>query len=776
MQLKQKLPLVCVAMALVPTIIVSALIGIQSYDSGRNAIEDQAKAQLISIRDIKKQQIEDYFETIKNQVLTFSNDRMMIDAMRAFKPAFANYRSEAGLNSLTAQERALSSYYQNDFLNEYRQRNNGETVNVRTRLNPLDQDSLALQHAFISDNPHPLGSKEMLTELADGSDYSALHAKYHPAIRDYLYKFEYYDIFLVDSDSGDVIYSVFKELDYTTSLLDGPYAQSGIAQAFRAANQANSAEFVTLTDFAPYGPSYEDPAAFIASPIFDGDEKLGVLIFQMPIDRINRIMTHRQNWTGSGLGASGETYLVGDDLRMRSMSRFLIEDQNGYIDLLNDLEAMPNTLVERIAAKGTSIGLQPVDTQGTRAALAGESDFAIFADYRNIPVLSAYAPLDIMGLKWAIMSEIDEAEAFAASHALKQQIWLTGGIVTLLIIAIASALGIVVARSMARPISEFTETLTRMHKESDLTLRVCENGNDEIAASGHAINGLLAKFQDTIQHLIETSGKLKQASVSMATVTSQTLEATQQQQDQSHQVATAATEMTASSQEVAQNAELTSSETAKANQVGEESTSILNDSIAHINALAKNVSEMEGILGEVAQDSNNIGNVLQVISDIAEQTNLLALNAAIEAARAGEQGRGFAVVADEVRTLAQRTHASTEEIRSTIQQLQGSIDNAVNSIKNGVEQANASVNDADKMNDALAAITNNLSSISDMNHQIAAAASEQLAVAEDISSNITAVSDLAGSTATAAQKAAQDGQAIDRLAEELQHYVSQFKA
>lgn len=775
MKLKHKLPLVCIAMAMVPAIIVSVTIGNRSYENGRSAIEDQAKAQLISIRDIKKQQIEDYFNTIKNQVLTFSNDRMIIDAMREFRPAFSNYRNETGFNNPDRANTALKNYYQNAFLGEYRQRNNGETININTTLKALDADSVALQHAFISDNPHPLGSKELLSELDNESQYSALHARYHPPIRDYLYKFEYYDIFLVDPDSGDIIYSVFKELDFTTSLLDGPYANSGIAEAFKKANRANKADFVTLTDFASYDPSYEDPAAFIASPIFDGDEKLGVLVFQMPIDRINRIMTHDQNWASSGLGASGETYLVGEDKTMRSMSRFLIEDKDAYLNMLKGIEGIRPETTDKIAAKATSIGFQPVDTLGTKAALQGQTDFAIFADYRGVPVLSAYAPLNIPDLNWAIMSEIDEAEAFAPSHTLKHQIWLIAVVVTLSVIAIATGMGILVARSLARPIGEFTEVLTQINQDSDLSKRVSEKGNDEIAQSGKAINSLLGKFQDTIQHLIETSGKLKQASASMTTITNQTLDASQQQQNQSHQVAAAATEMTASSQEVAQNAELTSTETAKANRNGEESTSILNDSIEHINALAKNVADMEGILNEVVQDSNNIGNVLQVISDIAEQTNLLALNAAIEAARAGEQGRGFAVVADEVRTLAQRTHSSTEEIRNTIHQLQGSVENAVSSIKNGVKQAEDSVSDADKMNGALASITTNLGTISEMNLQIAAAASEQLAVAEDITGSITAVSDLASTTATAAEQAAQEGQAIDQLAAELQHYVTQFK-
>ena len=148
-------------------------------------------------------------------------------------------------------------------------------------------------------------------------------------MRNFLEKFGYYDIFLIDIDTGHIVYSVFKEADYATSLLTGPYANSNLGKAFQTARTANAPSFTYLIDFSPYAPSYNAPASFIVSPIFEQDKLLGVAAFQMPVDQINNIMTTHQNWRNMGLGESDETYIVGLDLTLKNESRFLIEDSSG---------------------------------------------------------------------------------------------------------------------------------------------------------------------------------------------------------------------------------------------------------------------------------------------------------------------------------------------------------------------------------------------------------------------------------------------------------------
>ena len=197
----------------------------------------------------------------------------------------------------------------------------------------------------------------MLDNASDFSAYSKRHAEIHPIVRSYLEKFGYYDIFLVDHQTGHIVYSVFKELDFATSLKDGPYSNTNFARVFKKAARASQKDFVVLEDYEEYTPSYEAPASFIASPIFNGDKKVGVAIFQMPLDRINKLMTQRE-----GLGQTEETYLIGPDKLMRSDS---------YLDPQN----------HSVKASWANPEKGAVNTEAANDVLSGKTGKKIIIDY-----------------------------------------------------------------------------------------------------------------------------------------------------------------------------------------------------------------------------------------------------------------------------------------------------------------------------------------------------------------------------------------------------------
>ena len=200
-----------------------------------------------------------------------------------------------------------------------------------------------------------------------------------------------------------------------------PMPIRALVKVFQKASNNGTAGSLAFDDFKSYVPSYQDPAAFIASPIIQDNKQLGVIIFQMPIDRINSVMTQNQKWQDAGLGLSGETYLVGADKKMRSISRFLVEDKAGYIEAIHN-SGMSSDLVNTIEAKGTSISLQPITSPGSQSALAGETGFSSFPDYRNVEVYSAYTPIKIAGENWAILAEIDQDEALQAANILSRDL------------------------------------------------------------------------------------------------------------------------------------------------------------------------------------------------------------------------------------------------------------------------------------------------------------------------------------------------------------------
>ena len=779
MKIKTKITLAFICVGAVSVISTSLIIGWSSTDFGKKALEESAKNKLVSIREVKKTQIEDYFHFIENQVKTFSNDRMIIDAMQEFNRAFHQYPNELLDPDYDKYREGLKDYYTNQYLKEYKTVNNGASLDIDALIAQFDNESMSLQYRYIQDNPHPLGSKDELADTGGSTVYEMAHAKYHGHIRDYLKKFGYYDIFLVDSVSGKIVYSVFKELDYATSLLDGPYAESGIAEAFKEANKLDDQGSVYLTDFKPYAPSYEYPASFIASPIFEDGMKKGVLIFQMPIDSINSIMTSNGSWDSSGLGKSGETYLVGSDLKMRSQGRFIIEDKPGYIAMMKGL-GYPESLINALNIKETTIGLQTVDSKGVKAALNGESGFDIFADYRNVPVLSAYSPVKINGMNWVIMSEIDEAEAFAPVTELIKNVLLYSLITVVCLLGLASFAGIMMARSISKPIVTMIAAVVNCVKDisqgnGDLTFRLDNSSKSELGELATAFNSFIENIQAIIREVATASIQVASAAEEMTMVITNTNEGVDRQVSETEQVATAMNEMTATAQDVARSASDAATAATEADEKSRSGLATVNVVIDSIHTLEAEVDKTSDVINTLKDDSESIGTVLDVIRDIADQTNLLALNAAIEAARAGEQGRGFAVVADEVRTLASRTQASTQEIQSMIENLQTRANEAGNVMANSCDYVSKTVENASHAGEALQAINSVITNIDSLNTQIATAAEEQTAVAEEINRSIVSISDVGRETTTGTEQISIASQDLAKLAVGLQSQVDQFK-
>ena len=331
-------------------------------------------------------------------------------------------------------------------------------------------------------------------------------------------------------------------------------------------------------------------------------------------------------------------------------------------------------------------------------------------------------------------------------------------------------------RGIRRAFDQVTGSLEEIASgDGDLTRRMPEDGRDELAGLGRVFN----RFQEKLQHMLgdvaRSGQRLNEATARLTELSVNTKYSMNQQEDKLEQVATAMNEMTATVQEVARHAGEASGSAQAADEEANRGRVIVSEVVQVINDLASEVEATASTIQRLEEDTVQIGGVLDVIRGIAEQTNLLALNAAIEAARAGEQGRGFAVVADEVRTLASRTQDSTQEIQSMIERLQSGARQAVAAMEQGQQRTGQAVDTARSADEALQAITTAVATIAQMNTQIATAADEQSAVTEEINQNVTVISSLAGEAAQSAEHTAASSQELEAVAGELNQAISVFR-
>jgi len=589
-------------------------------------------------------------------------------------------------------------------------------------------------------------SESILDQVKQNSsdELPAMAEVNHHYFKKFIETYDYYDLFLINPQ-GDVFYSVTKEADYQTNLRTGPYNSSGLGQLFKQVQREGGFH---LSDFRPYAPSNNDPAAFVAMPLTVAGEVQIVVALQLSTKKIAAIMQQRE-----GMGETGESYLVGQDKRMRSDS---------FLDPVN--HSMKASFAGTVKENG-------VDTVAAVAALAGATGAKVIRDYNGNPVLSAYTPVNIQDVRWALLVEIDEAEVM---HPVRDLQWLVF-IILIGSIAAIIALAYRIAISITRPLGGEPQQM-RLVTDKIASGDLSQEFSEDVEHVG--VYGAMSRMSKSLQQVIGSIAHVTDELSSAAGQTSSTAEQSNvslhEQQVNIEGVSGAMTEMSATILQVAENARSVADSTQQVEVISQSAHSQVTGTIEVIEELSSEINSAAEVIGQVEANSQSIGSILEVIRGIADQTNLLALNAAIEAARAGDQGRGFAVVADEVRQLAQKTQSSTLDIKEMIELLQQGTQQAVSVMQLSTDKASDTVTSARGTASSIHDSYQEIQLISENAMQIAAAADQQSAAAEEINQALVAINEAALQNAIGINEITSTSEHLNLLAVDLQQITGKF--
>ncbi len=829
MNIRQKMLLGAGLLTLIPVAITAALLWQGASSLADSALQDRTQVQLNSLRDNKRDQVTDEINSRVRSLQALAAQRATVDGMRALKAGFVTAAKDSAI-SKDAAAAALTDYAQKQFAAEFAKRNPTAAPSLTKAIEALDANGLALQSEFITSNPNPLGQKEKLARLQGNYAYAQAHAAYHPSFERAQKLFEYYDVFLIDTETDTVVYTVFKELDFGSSLKTGISSGTKLAEAYNKVKQAANRDDVYLSDFAPYLASYDDAAAFAAVPVFDGDKQVGVLAMQYPIDKITDLMSSNKGWAKVGLGSTGDMFLVGPDKLMRTNARYLVENKDAYLTQLGEKVSAPTRA--SMLKKESTVGLIAVDSDASKAALAGQFGYANFTDYRGVDSFGSYGPLRVQGLNWGLIAKIDKEEANQTINELNTSSLLRALLIGLGVVLAAGVLVTLFLRRFLAPIQKLTDTVQQV-ASGNTGARTKLKEQDEIGALGRSFDGLLddriasleksAKenetLNDSVINLLQTVFQLgnrdltARASVTediIGTVSSsinqlseETGRTLMEVQDIAEQVRitsesvrvqsvmveeTARTErealqsmsssLTVATNQLTQMASLSDQSNTAAEQAAKATQAALtavDGTVKGMDQLRDSISDMEKRFKRLGERSQEISTAVQLINTISERTHVLALNASMQAATAGEAGRGFAVVAEEVQRLSDSSRQATSQISQLVGNIQAETNETLFTVNRligeVVKQSELAQRAGVQMNQTQTTTTQLVSLV----RQIAAFSEQQAQLASSLQQSVLDINQSTEQTSTAITEQTASTQTLADFSRRLTQAVGQFK-
>ena len=489
-------------MLLVVSVLSVLTAGVIGYLSGTDSLRNAEYQRLTQLRESRSREVTSFYNTIANASDVLTAAPSTIAAMRDFTGAFAELQKAP----LPPNARESIDRYYADVFDKGLEKSTGKAADGQL-YRPTSNAQAYLQALYTVPANGDFAASAKIRTAGDPSAWSAVNARNQEFFADFVQRFNFDDAMLIDPD-GNVVYSVAKQVDLGANILKAPFKTTNLAEGFGRALRAASMTDVIFTDFEEYSPNYGKPTQWVLTPVGDNGGIYGVLAMQLSVDALNSLMTGDEGWEKDGLGKTGETFLAGPDKLMRSTARVLLTDPERF-EREVVAHGTPEDVAKREVELKTSVLLQPLgDSTSVREGLAGNSGVRTGTGYLGQEALSAYAPLKIPGLQWAIVARTDESEALAPVSKFARNVALSTGAIVLLVCLLA----LLFARILTRPIKQLASAVQKV-SGGDLGVRVPVTSRDEIGDLSTAFNDMSASLQ-TKQMLIDEQSKENEALLS----------------------------------------------------------------------------------------------------------------------------------------------------------------------------------------------------------------------------------------------------------------------